>query len=473
MKRVILWSALLLSGVVQAEQRALLVGVGQYVTPNIDLPAIELDLERMHDTLIRMGFADNQIRTLLDSEATSANVIASFGSWLKDGVKSDDRVVFYFTGHGSNIPDADGDEKDGVDEVLITHDMVRGTVKGKRTLLNVVSDDKLATMLAAIPSRNIWVIVDSCHSGTVTRSFSLDNRSLGSEPVFVKSYTWSGMPENKKSMFNTRDVKGGSKLNYVSISAAADNEQAIGTSKGGVFTIGLTEAIKRLSDAGKEITVNELRTETTQYISTKVDKEDAHHPQVAGNPDLAGGKLNIIAAKLATPAGVAAAALAGPNRKRLLDLANVQSRHFDISSAALKYNLDDSLKFAINLPAAGYLNIVTVDAQDNATVVFPNRHQEDNAVKPGAFELPARQMDFEILAAEPLGPTLVVAFLSSEPINFYRETLDSRDKDGNINVDFPTLSHTATRAIRVAQKRKDIYSGQIELEILGNLPSRN
>ena len=33
-----------------AEQRALLVGVGKYSVPGIDLPGIDLDLERMHET---------------------------------------------------------------------------------------------------------------------------------------------------------------------------------------------------------------------------------------------------------------------------------------------------------------------------------------------------------------------------------------------------------------------------------------
>jgi metacaspase-1 len=457
----------------RAEQRALLVGVGEYVTPGIDLPAIDLDIERMHETLTRMGFEDRQIHTLLNADATSTKVIADFDGWLRQGVKADDRVVFYFTGHGSQIPDLDGDEADHVDEVLVTHDMLRARVKGRASLINVITDDKLALMIAAIPSQNVWIIIDSCHSGTVTRSFSLQNRSLGNDPVFVKSFTYSGMPDNKRSLFK-RDVKAPGRLNYVSLSAAADNEQAIGTSKGGVFTIGLTESIKRLADQGKAITVNELRTETTQYISTKVDKEDAHHPQISGNLDLAGGKLNIVAVKadVAITSIAAAPPPAGPNRRKLLELAGAQAKHFDISSPVLTYVLDEAVKLKIAVPVAGYLNVVTVDPQDNTTVLFPNRHIENNAVTAGSFELPAKSMDFELLASEPFGPTMVVAFLSTEPINFYRETIDNRDQNGNITVDFPELSHTATRAIRVAQRRKDIYSGQLELQIAAPVPER-
>jgi hypothetical protein len=70
---------LLTSNLVFAEQRALLVGVGKYSDPAHDLPGIDLDIDRMRDTLIVMGFEDSQIRSLLDEQSTAANVIAEIG----------------------------------------------------------------------------------------------------------------------------------------------------------------------------------------------------------------------------------------------------------------------------------------------------------------------------------------------------------------------------------------------------------
>ena len=439
-----------------AEQRALLVGVGQYETPGIDLPGIDLDLERMRETLARLGFEDKQIRTLADGDATSTNVIAAFEGWLKQGVQPNDRVVFYYSGHGSNIPDLDGDEDDGVDEVLVTHDMKRAKIKGRATLAGVVPDDKLASLIAAIPSRNIWIIIDACHSGTMTRSFSMKNRSLDSGPVFVKSFTYTGMPAGGHSTFS-RDVGKGTPSNFVSLSAAGDNEKAIGTSVGGVFTMGLTEAIKRMATAGKGITINELRDETTAYIKTKVDKDEVHHPQVTGNTTLAGASLKI----------VAPGATGGPNKRKLLEMVAAQSKHLDISATNLRYAVDEPVKLTLKLPTSGYLNVVSVDAQDTATVLFPNRYQLDNAVSAGPFALPTPQMAFELLASEPLGETLVVAFLSSDKINFYQQSVDNRDENGNIKVDFSTLSPTATRAIRIAPRNSETFSAELEMQIVG------
>jgi hypothetical protein len=453
------WVLLLAATNVNAEQRALIVGVGRYVTPGIDLPGIDLDVERMHENLNRMGFSDRQIHTLTDESATSTRVIAEMDGWLRQGVQPGDRVVFYFSGHGSQVPDWNGDEDDGVDEVLVTHDMQRARKNGRATLTGVVVDDTINEMVAKNPSRNVLLIVDACHSGTVSRSFSLTNRSVTSDPVFRKSFIYDGMPEPRSSSARTRDIKpvAGSAGNYVALSAARDRESAIGTSRGGIFTIGITDTITRFSAEGRSITVNALRDEAAQFIKTKVDKADLYTPQVTGNPTLASAAL-----KIAT-----ASATDGPNRKKLLDLVAAQSNHLDISPSKARYTLNEPVKFNLNLPTGGYLNIVTVDAKDAATVLFPNHLQESNVVKAGPFQLPTAQMAFDLLAAEPLGPTLVVAFLSSDPINFYQETLDSRDENGNITADFASLSHAATRAIRVAPRKKENWGGQVEIQIDG------
>ena len=120
----------------------------------------------------------------------------------------------------------------------------------------------------------------------------------------------------------------------------------------------------------------------------------------------------------------------------------------------------------MTLPAAGYLNIVTVDADGSATVLFPNRLHGDNAVVAGRFTFPTADMKFDLLASEPLGSNLVVAFLSADPINFYEETLEDRDEKGNIEVDFPSLSNTATRAVRAAARREAVWAGQVEVRIV-------
>ena len=87
-------------------------------------------------------------------------------------------------------------------------------------------------------------------------------------------------------------------------------------------------------------------------------------------------------------------------------------------------------------------------------------------MKAGPFSFPTADMRFDLLAAEPLGPNLVVAFLSADPINFYQEALEDRDENGNIQVDFPSLSNTATRAVRNVAARDAVWAGQVEVRIV-------
>jgi hypothetical protein len=305
-------------------------------------------------------------------------------------------------------------------------------------------------------------IVDSCHSGTVTRSFTLKNHSLGSDPVYVKSYDYPGMPAPPPRVASrginpaSHEQQWDPHANYVSLTAAADNQEAIGTMNGGVFTLGLTEAVKRLTSEGKNPTARELRDDSDAYIRSKVDKDQIHTPQLMGNPTLADAPIKIISLNASN----------GPNRKRLLDLVAQQPQHIDMTASNTQYAVNEPVKLTLKIPADGFLNVVSVDSKDNATVLFPNRYQQSNAVSAGAFTFPTPQMAFDLLAAEPTGPTLVVAFLSSDSINFYQDTVDDRDEAGHIKVDFASLSHTATRAIVVAPRKKDIYATQLDLQVI-------
>jgi hypothetical protein len=446
----------LLAATAGAEQRALLVGVGKYAVPGIDLPGIDLDLERMQETLNLMGFDDSQIHQLLDEKATSTNVIREFETWLRRGVQADDRVVFYFSGHGSNTPDFNGDESDGVDEVLVTHDVNRVRIDGRAALAGVIDDDTLAGLIEAIPSRNIWIIVDACHSGTVTRSFRLDNASLGSDDVFTKSFTYTDMPVGEQVVFD-REFEQDGDTNFVSMSAAGDGEKAIGTSQGGVFTIGLTSSITEAARSGQPMTVVELRDKAAAYIRDHVDEDRIHNPQVTGSQQLANGAWDLIKLSDGTT---------GPNRKKLLGMVEEQSNVFKLSANKDVYSVDDPVELNLTIPMNGYLNLITVDAEDNATVLFPNHYHDDNAVSAGEFSIPTSQMQFELPAAEPLGATLVVGFVTSDPVNFYQKSLDERDENGNINVDFTTMSHAATRAIKVAPRKKGMFAAQLEITVV-------
>jgi hypothetical protein len=51
-------------------------------------------------------------------------------------------------------------------------------------------------------------------------------------------------------------------------------------------------------------------------------------------------------------------------------------------------------------------------------------------------------------------------------VNFYESSVDERTAAGLLDVDFSTMSHTATRAIRVAAKEDTVYAAKLALEVV-------
>jgi len=143
--------------------KALLVGVNQYNLPGADLQGCVNDVTNIRDILIKyLGFKVKEIRVLVDSRATKKGILSRL-EWLVKDVKTGDRLLFHFSGHGSQIRDRDGDElKDHLDEILCPHDMDwDGTY---------IVDDDLKNIFSKLPSGvRLEVLLDSCHSGTGTR----------------------------------------------------------------------------------------------------------------------------------------------------------------------------------------------------------------------------------------------------------------------------------------------------------------
>jgi hypothetical protein len=163
---------------------ALVVGISDYVyygdEPGGDLPGAANDARNIHEVLLkRWGFRESNVKLLLNHDATRAAIEHGLTQWLPSVVKPGDLVIFYFAGHGSQAFDTDGDEQDGLDETICPTDVMR-----KDSSKDIV-DDELGEWLRAIPTEHVKVILDSCHSGSATRAFTLHARarSLGRTPT--------------------------------------------------------------------------------------------------------------------------------------------------------------------------------------------------------------------------------------------------------------------------------------------------
>ena len=148
-------------------RKALLVGINRYPDPGNELKGCVNDVRQMADTLKRrFGFpADGNLRTLTDGRATTKAILDGL-AWLADGASPGDSLVFHYSGHGSQVPDRNGDETtDHLDEILCPYDLDWD---------HPLTDDDLAAACAHIPQGALLtVILDCCHSGTGLRDFAL------------------------------------------------------------------------------------------------------------------------------------------------------------------------------------------------------------------------------------------------------------------------------------------------------------
>lgn len=135
----------------------LCVGINDYPGTGSDLAGCVNDANDWAAALKDRGFA---VETLFDRRATGKGIRASITAALGKA-KSGDSVVIQYSGHGSFVPDDDGDEPDGTDECICPYDI--GT-KGP------ITDDELFELYSArARGVRLLVISDSCHSGTVAR----------------------------------------------------------------------------------------------------------------------------------------------------------------------------------------------------------------------------------------------------------------------------------------------------------------
>jgi hypothetical protein len=446
-----LLAALLLAAPASARPRALLIGVAD--VPNNELPGIDLDMDNMKKVAAIMGFAPEDIKVLFNQQATHANVMQALGGWVRDGVGPNDRVLIYFSGHGTRVPDPD--KAGGVDDALVLHDVQRATIQGKASLKNVLLGHEFGAALAQIPSHDVLVLVDACHSGTATRDLSLGSKRLGVGSGFMKFFSYPGMPS--APAMHTRDIKmAAGTENYAALSAARDEEFAVGTEHGGLFTLGVVDAIQNAARDKQHPTLIDLRTTTTTFIAARTDEQSRHHPTTDGNERLIKGELPLIPLQGGQ----------GPTWESLAALA-AKGEPLTLSGEARQIHVGDEVALEVALPHAGYLNVVTVDSQDRATVLYPNKYTKTNEVKAGSFKFPTPDMDFVLRAAEPLGPSLVVAFLTDKPVNLLELGVEGRDAAGHMEQVFTEVSARATRALVVEARQNRFAAGTLNVKVEG------
>lgn len=147
---------------------ALVVGVNKYRKAG-PLAFARNDAEAVAEVLkTKFGFPDQNVRLLVDEDATKANVLSGFLRFASDpAMTEDDRIVVFFAGHGHTVSGRSGETG-----FLVPVDGDPGD------LGTLIRWDELTRGADLIPAKHILFVMDACYGGLAFKRKPLSPGSM-------------------------------------------------------------------------------------------------------------------------------------------------------------------------------------------------------------------------------------------------------------------------------------------------------
>lgn len=173
-------------------RKALLIGINYFGSAN-ELRGCINDSRNMFNFLTqRYGYKAEDIVMLNDDTTdpvrvpTRANMLRAM-QWLVSNAQPNDALFFHYSGHGGQTKDLDGDEEDGMDDVIYPVDF--------QAAGPIIDDDMHAIMVTPLqPGVRLTALFDSCHSGTVLDlPYTYSTKGVIKEPNVWKNVGSSGL----------------------------------------------------------------------------------------------------------------------------------------------------------------------------------------------------------------------------------------------------------------------------------------
>ena len=162
-------------------KKALLIGINYVDTPSAALNGCINDVVNTRNMLIdAYGYDATNITVLRDdsptNKPTTANILRQLTSIISQSA-SLGQIWIHYSGHGSQIFDKNGDERDGKDEVIVPSDFSTFGVINDDTIFSIIRQSRCPTIL----------VFDSCSSGTVCDLAWNFNALSGTQVSVVKT----------------------------------------------------------------------------------------------------------------------------------------------------------------------------------------------------------------------------------------------------------------------------------------------
>ncbi|MEQ1546043.1 caspase family protein [Methyloglobulus sp.] len=244
---------------------ALLIGVGQYKSPNIpDLLGPPNDVQHFYGLLTNSkgyGFPKENVCVLLNENATTANFKKFFTEALVNRAQEKDEAVVFYAGHGSQAEDTNKDEPDRMDETLVFHD-------ARSDGISDMLDDEFYQLLQQLYAKthHISVFLDSCNSGTALRG---DEGFVARyvAPVKAKKAKRLASPVSRSIDDSATGWVASSLPDAVFFTAASDGTSALEKGGRGIFTDALITTLGQIGP--NKLTYAQAALEKLQWLDYK------------------------------------------------------------------------------------------------------------------------------------------------------------------------------------------------------------
>jgi hypothetical protein len=228
--------------------RAVVVGISQYRVPSFNLSYADDDALDYFNALVQgSNWSPGEVTVLLNGQATRSGIINAIEN-VGGSLNSNDKFVFYFSGHGTFGPDLDPiDEADGLDEYIVPHDALSNSAA------NNIRDDELEVIIRGLPTNNVLVVLDSSFSGGMIKA---GPRPSGKVKFVDQGLMIGAEIRRPDGMFKDLDVAPG--VITQTASQANESPQESSALRNGVFTYYLVEGMLGPADPnGDSITAQE------------------------------------------------------------------------------------------------------------------------------------------------------------------------------------------------------------------------
>lgn len=236
---------------------------------------------------------------------TKSNIVAGL-KWLNEGAQHGDKRYFHYSGHGSQVPDLNGDEGDNYDETLVPLDMIQSNWD-ERTWL---TDDELRhSFFSKVPEGvDLTVVFDCCCSGTMAdmklRSRMCEPTSAVGPTSYIKHRFLQPSPKVEqmiaaqgklevRGLPSTRQRKNAEtfgKINVVQISGCMDSQTSADAFIEGKFNGALTYSIMKAEREKSDHTLGTLF-KRTREICKELEMQQKPQLHVSDPLHISGGWL--------------------------------------------------------------------------------------------------------------------------------------------------------------------------------------